>query len=792
MTELAISTNMSIADVREPDKRNSSYTKTITIPMDGEAKRLFENIFQVNSTLTSFNPNIKTPAKYYVNEVLVFDGSLQLLKINNTFVNDYTSSEAECSLIGNSGNLFLDIAGLYLTDINLVDLDHTFTYTGTMFAPAVLGEGYGYPYIDYGTQVGGLIQSNTWDFRYLKPALFEKEYVNRIFSTAGYTIASGGYFDSAYAERIIIPDVNQGQLKMATSDRLNNECYIGITPAYNSIAVSGTYFSGAPGTNTGFVYYNFTNNIISPIPFNNETAPYSDINARWDAVTNYRFTVNDRSYYNLYVNLEFDLVLDTYPATSVTWRPGNTNVYSVFALFEKSTDGGTSWTALGSLNNTFTFNQNVATPTVSSVMSGSVNNILLDSGDLVRVAFRQGVYQMIAFYDVGVNEVSAGTSTIHFRINPNSSFKANVADLQLIEGRNVDMNSTIPQNITQLDFLTSIIKSENLYLDLSTTIKDQYIIKTRDEYLDLSVANSLDWTDKWDISRKQEIIPMGELDFNTLKLSYKSDKDHFNKVYEDKYKEVYGAELININNDFVKKTKNIDVVFSATPIAGTTSNDIVAARFFEKDETTNIVSPIKCNIRRLYWGGLKSCDTHTFISAGVSSIVNTYPFAGHVDDPINPTIDLSFDNPFELNWYFPGRTYTDNNRYNDRYSKFFTEITDPNSKIVRMWMYLTETDIASFSFSKLVYIRDTYYLVNKIIDYNPQVKTVTQVEFLKLKAGSVFVPDNDFDIDYIGDESVGITARTSNNNNGTGILLGDGNFNNGVASFIVGDNNTIA
>jgi hypothetical protein len=77
------------------------------------------------------------------------------------------------------------------------------------------------------------------------------------------------------------------------------------------------------------------------------------------------------------------------------------------------------------------------------------------------------------------------------------------------------------------------------------------------------------------------------------------------------------------------------------------------------------------------------------------------------------------------------------------------------------------------------------------MDYNPQNKSVTQVELIKLKAGTVFVPDNDIDIDNQGDDDIGISARTSNNNNGTGILLGTGNYNNGTASFVVGDDNVI-
>ncbi len=284
---------------------------------------------------------------------------------------------------------------------------------------------------------------------------------------------------------------------------------------------------------------------------------------------------------------------------------------------------------------------------------------------------------------------------------------------------------------------------------------------------------------------------MGELDFNRLVFTYKSDKDYYNRVYEDKYKEVYGTQIIDTENEFIKREKKIEVVFSATPIRGTKVNDIVAPGFYDKDDATNEVKPIKCNIRRLYWGGLKPCNEHVFITGSSINYRTTYPFVGHVDDPISPTVDLCWDNPYELNWFFPQRTYTDNNRYNERYAKFIQEITDKDSKIVRMWFYLTESDIANFSFSKLVFVRDSYYLVNKIIDYNPQTKTVTQVELLKLKAGTVFVPNNDLNIDNLGDDDIGISARVGNNNNGTGIIIGTGNYNNGTGSFIVGDDNVI-
>lgn len=117
-SSLPISINMAVADVREPDKRDSSYSKTIEIPGSPEVNRIFEFAFEVNLEAQNFNPNLKTPAEYYVNEVRVFKGDLQLLRIRKKYEGEFLQVVYECSIIGEAGNLFLDIANLELTDLN--------------------------------------------------------------------------------------------------------------------------------------------------------------------------------------------------------------------------------------------------------------------------------------------------------------------------------------------------------------------------------------------------------------------------------------------------------------------------------------------------------------------------------------------------------------------------------------------------------------------------------------------------------------------------------------------------
>jgi hypothetical protein len=47
----------SIIDIRSPEKRSATYSKTVNVPNSKEAARVFEFIFEVNMDLTIFNPH---------------------------------------------------------------------------------------------------------------------------------------------------------------------------------------------------------------------------------------------------------------------------------------------------------------------------------------------------------------------------------------------------------------------------------------------------------------------------------------------------------------------------------------------------------------------------------------------------------------------------------------------------------------------------------------------------------------------------------------------------------------
>lgn len=786
ISELPISQDISIKDIREIGKTGSTYTKTIAVPFSPDTDTIFENIFEVNAKRNNFNPNIKTVAKYFVNEVEVFNGYLQMLQINKKTNDNEITGRYECALIGENSNIFLAISGLYLTDIDFSDLDHTLTLTSPFMSdpkwnPTVGGSGYVYPYIDYGVNDYNVGQpvDYIWKFEWLKPAIFEREYLYRIFENAGYSWPNLAtqYPNTTYGISVVIPCVDAGRLQIDAVTRGQAAFNAGRSADQNT-NVAGTY-AGAT------VNYAPSNTVL---PFNDvTTSPYFDSSVPattgFDTAGSY-FEIPLLAYYDGGATVNLEITVNPPPLT-VT----HTGNFMGEVVLQKSTDGGATYSTV----NSSVFSVAMSGLTTTTYVAGAqvaFSNNQSQVGDRFRVRL---VNQTCAinFFTTGSVPITTGTTSIDITFQGgsttnSSNFTAFVNRADLPYGGNVVMNDTIPKDVTQLDFLTSIIKTENLHLELikGSTV---YNILPREDFYD--ETDILDWTYKVDTTKDVEILPMGELEYKRYIFQNKQDYDYYNKLYFDTYKEIYGTYIKDVDNDFVSSENVISSVFSPTPVASWNGNAIICPRFWTMDSNAlNSVKPLKVNIRRLLYTRLFTPQAYNSITAGsTTDALNSYPYAGDVFNPYVPTYDINFGTPRVLFWKFAGATYTNNNRYNERYSKYITEITDPNSKIVRYQMRLDEYDINTFSFRKIVFVLDSYYYVNAIRGYNPQEDSLCEVELLKLNKAAVFSPTTS-SIDYF--DPVG-NSGSSNRARGNSFNVGNNNTNGGTDSFISGSGNVI-
>lgn len=399
----------------------------------------------------------------------------------------------------------------------------------------------------------------------------------------------------------------------------------------------------------------------------------------------------------------------------------------------------------------------------------------------------------------------------------------------LTSGELIQYIQRIPLNVKLKDFVSSLSKMFNLYIEPQKDNLKNLIIEPRDTYY----ANSSivkDWTYKLDTNNNIDEQILAETQNKTILLTYKMDKDFYNEDYTSrKAGDIYGQYELEINNDFTKGIRKIEPIFSATPLVPLTGTDKIVIPKIGK-LNNGIFGNTDHNIRILtryarktdktwsfdYYGRSSDPDffnlvflstagftnvSHNFVigdliqvnlsDGGVSYpqlqgfigpviststyevIIDLYrftpigvtvsgsiktidglqpitdvswrfdsqkiqyvPYLGHFDDPFNSRYDINFG---QSTTYFPYESITNNNLYNLYYKNQFDEITSKDSRIITARFYLTAADIADFRFSDTIYIKNQYFKVNKITNYDPTKDALTTVELIKSGLDNIII-----------------------------------------------------
>lgn len=222
-----------VDDVADFGSKNTSYSKTINLSGTARNNQIFGFVFDMgNANLTNDNlPNVNynfnaskaAQCRIFIDKVQIFKGTLRIMEI----VVDKETIEYQCSVFGELGGFITALGNKKLTgnddishDLDFSAYNHVYNIPnitksweisgdrGTNNSSAY-GSGYAYPLIDYGN-----VSTNKKDFKLnaFRPALFVKEYIDKIFANSGYTyelnLESG---DQNVYNRLIIP---HNQLKL--------------------------------------------------------------------------------------------------------------------------------------------------------------------------------------------------------------------------------------------------------------------------------------------------------------------------------------------------------------------------------------------------------------------------------------------------------------------------------------------------------------------------------------------------------------------------------------------------
>jgi hypothetical protein len=330
------------------------------------------------------------------------------------------------------------------------------------------------------------------------------------------------------------------------------------------------------------------------------------------------------------------------------------------------------------------------------------------------------------------------------------------------------MNAALPVDVRQADFFKWLILRYNLMVEPDKNNDKKIYVETANDFY--ASGTAVDWTTKVDVSKPVTITPMGLLDAIRYVVKDADDNDYRNKFYKDKWGKTYGQKELDVTNDFIKNTKVIETGFAPAVLVGSTAHDRIIPHIYQSD-SNGVRTPMKSKMRIVYWSGtFNTSSAWTYQTATSGYTETTYPYAGHVDNPYTPTLDVNVFFPREIYYTNPqGATqYTDNNVYNSYHKLYMDEITNANSKLVTLYAWLRPIDILQLSFKNIVHIDGHNYRLHKVVDFDPLQEKSTKIELLKLITGIPFTPETKaIDFTY-GGQLGGLPAPSFNWNGDVG------------------------
>ena len=652
-----------IDDIRNVDNKATTFSRTIVLPGTARNNNLFGQIFEFNhanftndslpNVEYNFNASKSAKCRLESDGMLVMKGILRLLQI----VNDGGRIEYEVSIFGELGGFIAKLGALKLQDLDFSEYDHVYTTENVedSWDNDNAGAGYYYPHIDYGAYSAGSDKKD-WNLGTFRPALFVKEYLEKIVANAGYSM-DFALLNTDRFKRLIIPqnkkllyNIDPVAFKVLIT---GVDSFSGNVPellSFNAISIAGGFT--ASGGNTVFTYSGDT--IIGELILSIIVTNYTNASAPPYEVKLLKNNISQGSGF---------LVAESFPKTIIIKA-----------------------------------------------------DVTINTGDYISVQLKPPP-SSLATLDISTTIFSVETQTTQ--------------PVPINYGETIKINGCIPQNILQKDFFISIIKLFNLYVYEDSMVEKKLVIKP---YVDFYIDQTDDYSDRVDRSKPMVIKPMSELNSRYYQFKYKNDTDYWNELYRKRYNEGYGDRVFDSQYEFASETQTSEIIFAPTPLVGYADEDKKFSTIFKRNgNEPNITEErIDSVIRILQAKKIEDITSWRLFTAddtGVLGDFTKYAYAGHFNDPDNPTNDLNFGATKEL--FFTGES-TGTNQFNVYYSPYMAEITDKDSRLLTCNINFNGLQIANLDFSRYIWIDGGLYRLMRVIDYTPGTTDSCKVELLRV------------------------------------------------------------
>lgn len=661
MNDLPTEFTYAIDDIQDFGSKNTSFSKTINIPGSANNNKIFGFIFDLGNAnftdssqpnvLYNFNATKASQCRIFVDGIQIFKGILRLLEIVKTG----ETIEYQCSVFGELGGFITALGNAKLEDLDFSAYDRNWSFTNiTNSWDSINGSGVYFPLIDTGSVSTDKVN---FQFKAFKPALYVKEYLEKIISGSGYTW-DFPLLNTNLLKRLIIPN-NQKDIVSANQQTL-------LQADYN--VYSTTVPNNFPTLALPMTTITLGNFLLE------------------SANTSYRYNSGSP-------------VQGTITANIVGSFNAGVNIPRTVYIRIKKSGNTLAEQAINMTANPTNFNVNF-----------TINNVTFNQNEILTTTI-----------DNGSGTISITDGTLTYTSNTN-------VPIPVQYNEPININETIPRGIFQRDFFLSICKLFNLYVYEDQWDSKKLIIKP---YIDFYDGSFIDWSNKVDRSKPMQIKPMSEINARYFHFKYTSDNDYYNENYKKKFNEGYGDIIYDTEFDFVKDTASTQVIFAGSPLFQQSATDKIYPAIYKLSNNNTTEDKIDFVIRILQAKKITG-RTSWKIRNGATDLgtLTAYGYAGHLDDPFNPTSDINFGVPKEV--FFSITTYPTTNLFNAYYSDYMSEITDKDSKLLTCQALLNMADIQNLDFSKLIMIDNILFRLNKVDGYSITDYKTVKLELLKV------------------------------------------------------------
>jgi len=779
--------NYSVADIKNPNKRKRSHSKTITLPGTRKNLQLFFNTYNASATKTAefdFNPVKRLDAVLYRGDVVIFRGLWQTRMVRNTN-GVYT---IEGVIISRALSLFEALGDKMLADLNWQEYDHPLTNatggvgtnqlliektwqtsirkngvnTANFSGALSLPDGFGYYYglTDWGLAANRATPTThfattpvtnpvpNWQHDELIPWLYLREVWDKIFTEAGFT-HTGFILDNLFIKFLLIARAG-GELPFLDATQLDERrCYLTGGGTVATDVKLATFTRNAFEFNTGADRRSEYISNLDGVGYKLFDTVYFGGAATTDALSQYQpgatggVVLTSFGTWRLTLT-SFNLKINVTTTFTENKKHDIKCDFLAYQLVLVKGQGEEIVIGGASLNRPTTFTGLTQTVTTNVTLTATERDFF--SNEQTPINLRIRVFGQISVFD-DANQQNVFNTTVAVQwdnAQPATEIRFDSSEGKPTTGAIIKLASFAPK-MKCTEFITGVITMFNLMVDDVDEDNNYFVASVPGYYL--NPVGALDWSNKVDKNKPVEVYPAGLIEGKFYQFTMANDTDAMREFYQRRNARNYGDKTYTVPTTWQTGMREFNAPFAVSPdseLTGTHDgvNPIRLQRIGVNDEATGVFKPFGKNVRigaMALRSGTPASNWRLYNSSRSAFVAySRYP---GVHCTLGNDVAIGFEKPNEIYYDFAEYGQPVSNFYNLFWDKHIREITSPDNKILRCYVRLNDTDIANINFRQLIQIDGVIWKLNEVVDYQPGGNASTLCEFHKYINVEFDLPD---------------------------------------------------